>query len=52
MKKTGAIVLSQPGLTVAGKQADEMLLHLKIFKSIYWMKHWKFSGIQKGTVSL
>ena len=51
--KTGAIALAQPGLT-AGRQADsqvdEMLLHLEIFKIIYWMKHWKFIGIQKGTV--
>ena len=47
--KTSAVVLAQPGLT-AGCQADEMLLHLEIFKSIYWTKHWKFSGIQKSNV--
>ena len=37
-EKTGAIALAQLGLT-AGRQADEMLLHLEIFKIIYWTKH-------------
>ena len=32
--------------------AREMLLHLEIFKTIYWTIHWKFSGIQKSTMSL
>ena len=52
-KKTGTVALVQPGLTAggqAGSQADKMLLHLEIFKIIFWMKHWKFIGIQKGTV--
>ena len=49
--KTGAVALAQPGLTV-DCQADEMLVHLEIFKSIFWTKHWKFSGVQEGTVSL
>ena len=35
-EKTGVVALAQPGL---GRQADKMLLHLKIFRIIYWMKH-------------
>ena len=50
-EKTGVVTLAQLGL-MAGWQADKMLLHLEIFKVIYWTKDWKFSGIQKGTVSL
>ena len=59
-EKTGAIALAQPGL-MAGWLSSRlsgrrMLVHLEIFKSTYiatyWMKHWKFSGVQKGTVSL
>ena len=34
-EKTGAIVLAQPGL-MASRLA---MLHLEIFKVIYWMKH-------------
>ena len=37
-EKTGAVALAQPGLTT-GRQADEMLLHLVIFRTIYWTKH-------------
>ena len=37
-EKTGAVTLAQPGLT-AGRQADEMLLHLEIFRMIYCAKH-------------
>ena len=37
-EKTGAVALAQPGLT-AGRRADEMLLHLEIFRTIYWTKH-------------
>ena len=48
-KKTGALALEQPGL-MAGMLADEMLLHLEIFKIIYWLKHWKFISVQKNTV--
>ena len=51
-EKTGTITLEQPGLMAgeqAGTQADEML---EIIKIVYWMKHWNFSGVQKGTVSL
>ena len=47
-EKTGAIVLAQLGLMagcLAGRQNAE------IFKIIYWMKHWNFSGVQKSTVS-
>ena len=52
-EKTGAIALAQPGPTVgrlAGSLADEMLLHLEIFKIIYWMKYWKIIGVQESTV--
>ena len=48
-EKTGAVALAKPGLT-AGRLANKMLLHLEIFKIIYWTKHWKFSGVQKGTM--
>ena len=48
-EKTGAVALVQQGLT-AGWQAEEMLLHFEVFKIIYWIKHWNFSGIHKGTV--
>ena len=34
----------------AGRLTVKMLLYLEILKSIYWTKHWKFIGIQKGTV--
>ena len=50
-EKTGAIALAQLGLNY-GRQADKVLLHLEIFKIMYWMKHENFSGIQKVTVSL
>ena len=48
-EKTGAVALVQPGL-MAGRLADEMLLHLEIFKIIYWTKYWKFVGVQKSAV--
>ena len=48
-EKTGAVVLAQPGLT-AGSPADEMLLHLEIFKITYWTKYWKFISVQESTV--
>ena len=37
-EKAGAVALAQPGLT-ADRQADEKLLHLEIFRRIYWTKH-------------
>ena len=48
-EKTEAVALAQPGLT-AGSLADEMLLHLEIFKIIYWTKYWKLITVQKSTV--
>ena len=50
-EKTEAIALVQLGLTT-GRQEDKMLLNLEIFKIMHLTKHWNFSGIQKGTVSL
>ena len=53
-EKTGAIILAQLALRYSGRQAgrlaDEMLLHLEIFKIIYQTKYWKFISVQKGTV--
>ena len=43
----GTIALVQLGLT---RLADEMLVHLGIFKIICWTKHQKFIHIQKGTL--
>ena len=49
-EETGAVALTQPGLKaawLAGSQADEMLLSLKILNLYcYWMKYWNFNGIQ------
>ena len=60
-EKTGAVALAQLDIMAgrqasmlagwqASNQADEMLLHLEIFKIIYRTKHWKFINIQKRTV--
>ena len=52
-EKIGALALMQLGLMAgrqAGSPADKMLLHLEIFKIIYWTKYWKFIGVQKSTV--
>ena len=48
-EKTGAVALAQPGL-MASSPADEMLLHLEIFKITYWTKYCKFIVVQKSTV--
>ena len=37
-EKSGAVALAQPGLT-AGRQADEILLNLEIFKIVYRTKY-------------
>ena len=49
MEKTGVVALVQPGLT-AGWQSRRW--NAATFRDLYWMKHWKFIGIQKGTVLL
>jgi len=52
-EKSGAIALAQSGLTagwltgwltgwLAGRQSDEIVLNLKIFKIIYQMKYLSF----------
>jgi len=44
-EKSGDIALAQPSLTAgwqAGKQSDEIVLNLEIFKIIYWMKYLSF----------
>ena len=52
-EKTGAVALVQLGL-MAGRQsssqADEMLLHLEIFKIVYWTNYWIFIDVQKSTM--
>ena len=48
-EKTGAVALAQLGL-MAGSPADEMMLHLEIFKITYWTKYWKFISVQESTV--
>jgi len=53
-EKSRAIALALPGLTagwLAGWGADEIVLNLKIFKIIYWIKY-LFSLFNKGTVLL
>ena len=53
VQKTGAIALAQLGLT-AGRLAGSQntATFSDFFKIICWMKHWNFSSVQKGTVSL
>jgi len=44
-EKSGAVALVQPGLMAgwqAGRQSDEIVLNLKIFKIIYWIKYLRF----------
>jgi len=49
-EKSGAIALAQPGLTtgwLAGRQSDEIVLNLEIFKIIYWIKYSSFCYVQQ-----
>jgi len=49
-KKSGAYSISATGSY--GRLADEIVLNLKNFKIIYWMKYLTFAMFNKGTVSL
>jgi len=40
-EKSGAVALALPGL-MAGWPVDEILLNLKFFKIIYWIKYSSF----------
>jgi len=44
-EKSGAVALVLPGLTAGwqtGRQSDKIVLNLKNFKIIYWIKYLRF----------